>query len=220
MKTLSWKQWIVSQITSSHALQNIVPRSFFGWRDWTGIAASVGCAIHCAAMPFVIVFLPALGLSFLADEAFHRWMAIVCFLIAITAFIPGYRSHGRLIPGMIAAVGLVAITGAAWGMAGDCCTGCTTAEVIAGDVVDCGTESCCELCAASPEASTQEAVQQDGALTGLATPAFASATLPTGLGPWLTPLGGLLLVTAHLLNLGYGVQCNACTTLLCRAGDA
>ena len=63
------------------------------WRDWLGVVASVGCAIHCAAMPFVFAYLPALGLSFLADEAFHKWMALVCFLIAIVAFVPGIRKH-------------------------------------------------------------------------------------------------------------------------------
>ena len=29
------------------------------WQDSIGIVASVGCAIHCAAMPFVIAYLPA-----------------------------------------------------------------------------------------------------------------------------------------------------------------
>jgi hypothetical protein len=201
-------------------MQNVGPCSIFSWRDWTGIAASVGCAIHCGAMPFVIAFLPTLGLSFLAHEAFHRWMAIVCFVIAIAAFIPSYRRHGRLIPGTIAAVGLVVITGAAWGMAGDCCAACVTAKATTVDAVECGTESCCEHCAASAESSKQEAVQQVGALSGLANPSFASATLPAGLAPWLTPLGGLLLVTAHVLNLRFGGQCSACTTLLCRTGDA
>ena len=66
------------------------------WQDSIGIVASVGCAIHCAAMPFVIAYLPALGLSFLADEAFHQWMALFCFLIAIAAFVPGIRKHENM----------------------------------------------------------------------------------------------------------------------------
>ena len=53
------------------------------WRDLVGIIASIGCALHCAAMPFVISYLPSLGLSFLADESFHKVMALACFLIAI-----------------------------------------------------------------------------------------------------------------------------------------
>ncbi|MEM6364443.1 MAG: MerC domain-containing protein, partial [Planctomycetota bacterium] len=53
-----------------------------GWKDFVGVVASIACAIHCAAMPFVIAYLPAMGLSFLADEAFHKWMAVACFAIA------------------------------------------------------------------------------------------------------------------------------------------
>ena len=58
-----------------------IESSLSTWRDWVGITASVGCAIHCAAMPFVIAYLPAFGLSFLADEAFHKWMALICCLL-------------------------------------------------------------------------------------------------------------------------------------------
>ena len=42
------------------------------WSDWLGVVAAIGCAIHCAAMPLIIAYLPALGLSFLADEGFHQ----------------------------------------------------------------------------------------------------------------------------------------------------
>lgn len=68
------------------------------WRDSLGILASIGCAIHCAAMPFVVRFLPMLGLSFLADESFHQWMAVGCFFIALAAFVPGIFQHGRFAP--------------------------------------------------------------------------------------------------------------------------
>ena len=42
------------------------------WSDWLGVIAAIGCAIHCAAMPLIIAYLPALGLSFLADEEIGR----------------------------------------------------------------------------------------------------------------------------------------------------
>ena len=42
------------------------------WADWAGMIASIGCAIHCAAMPMVLAYLPALGLGWLAGEEFHR----------------------------------------------------------------------------------------------------------------------------------------------------
>ncbi|QDT11409.1 MerC domain-containing protein [Planctomycetes bacterium K23_9] len=93
-------------------------------RDWIGIVASIGCAVHCAAMPFVIAYLPMLGLSFLADEGFHRWMTLACFAIALAAFVPGFRQHRRWVPGAIAVIGLSLITFAAFGIAGDCCVAC------------------------------------------------------------------------------------------------
>ena len=49
------------------------------WRDWLGIGASVLCAIHCAAMPFVVGLLPLIGLSFLADPAFQGVQKLQAF---------------------------------------------------------------------------------------------------------------------------------------------
>ena len=62
-------------------MQNLVLRrvqsSRADWTDFAGIAASLGCAIHCAAMPFVIGYLPNLGLTWMAREGFHQWTAVV-----------------------------------------------------------------------------------------------------------------------------------------------
>ena len=62
------------------------------FRDWLGIVASIGCAIHCAAMPFVFAYLPAMGLSFLADESFHKWMACLLY----TSPSPRDRTRSRM----------------------------------------------------------------------------------------------------------------------------
>ena len=89
--------------------------------DWLGVVASIACAIHCAAMPFVVGFLPLLGLSFLADPSFHKWMVGICLLIALLAFVPGWRRHGRLMPAFIAIFGLSLISLAAFAGPEDCC---------------------------------------------------------------------------------------------------
>ena len=83
------------------------------WPDWIGVAASIACAIHCAVMPFVVFLLPALGLSFLADEAFHQVMVVVCSFFAIAAFVPGFKRHRRLLPLAVGVVGLSLISTAA-----------------------------------------------------------------------------------------------------------
>ena len=176
------------------------------WKDWIGVVASIGCAIHCAAMPFVIAFLPALGLSFLADEAFHKWMALACFVIALAAFVPGWRKHRRLTPAIIAVVGITVITSAAFGMTGDCCAACdattASAAVTTTDPTVTCTDVCCELCSA-------DAAEQDTLLA--ATPSTANLlAIPAWLSPWVTPIGGLLLVCGHLLNRRYGCLCGCC----------
>jgi len=179
------------------------------WRDSLGIVASIGCAIHCAAMPFVIAYLPALGLSFLADKSFHKWMALVCFLIAIVAFIPGIRKHGNWTPVSVGAIGLVFITFAAFGLAGECCTACeanvsnsssSTTLVSVGEDVGCDQCSQCTSC--------DQNIGETGA--SIASEKDESKGLLSVLAPWITPLGGLILVCAHLLNRRYGCLCGCC----------
>ena len=169
------------------------------WRDWLGIVASIGCAIHCAAMPFVFAYLPAWGLSFLADESFHKWMALACFLIAIAAFVPGLRKHGSWIPIGIGAFGLTFITFAAFGFAGDCCAACAENQETENAAVVTGDE--CEDCECCKEDDTN--VEQGESLE-------SDESLLAGIAPWITPFGGLCLVAAHLLNRRYGCLCGCC----------
>ena len=148
------------------------------WADWAGMTASIGCAIHCAAMPLIIAYLPALGLGWLAGEGFHRYMAIFCFVLAIMAFVPGWRSHRSLLPMAWGAAGLLLLNTAAFGLEGSCCPSCSASasETICAD-------DTCQQCEVVAETPTQEA--------GVATDFFL---------PLVTPLGGLLLVVGHIVN--------------------
>ena len=179
------------------------------WRDWLGVVASVGCAIHCAAMPFVFAYLPALGLSFLADEAFHKWMALVCFLIAIVAFVLGIRKHKNWTPLSVAVVGLTLITYAAFGLAGECCASCSSkesAELVVTAEADCAHCTECESCKSSSCKSS--ATASVTAIAQQTTP--KKSGLLSILAPWITPVGGVMLVGAHLLNRRYGCLCGCC----------
>ena len=163
------------------------PTSRGAFADWAGMVASIGCAIHCAAMPLVIAYLPALGLSWLADEGFHQYMAVACLVLAIAAFIPGWRKHGSLAPVAWGAAGLVLLNTAAFGFAGSCCPRCdeTVATAVAADACDestCGSEGCSE-CVVEETPSTES----QAALAGIPL-------------PLVTPLGGLLLVVGHVVN--------------------
>ena len=122
-------------------------------------------------MPFVIAYLPSLGLSFLADEAFHKWMFVACMGISLTTFVLTTFS-----------------------LAGERCTAC---EITAAEG-----EHACPFC----EDDCATATETDG-LTSLEitdtelTPAVAKASIPGSdflapYVPWITPIGGMLLVCA------------------------
>lgn len=174
--------------------------------DWVGVLASVGCAIHCAAMPFVVSFLPMLGLSFLADDSFHKVMVGVCLLIVVAAFMPGWRRHRRWLPIAIASVGLTLIATAAFALEGECCATCAPVagrasiadgELVATQTTAVCTDACCEHCVMAEQAEP---------------PANVAVALPaTSSWLWLiTPLGGLVLVTAHLTNHRFVCRCGCC----------
>lgn len=203
---------------NSMELEVAEPKNISSWKDSVGIVASIGCAIHCAAMPFVIAYLPAWGLSFLADEAFHKWVALICFLIAIAAFLPGLRKHGNWLPVGVGSVGLIFITFAAFGLAGECCPSCAAAAntSVANADIDSNPSLCeaeCEHCESCTSCESNGQVE---------TASFETASLvndasaPEGegllsqLAPWITPFGGMLLVVAHLMNRRFGCLCGCC----------
>lgn len=80
--------------------------------DSLGIFASTLCLIHCMAMPFIIAFLPFLGLQFLEGEFAHRVIAAFVFLFAIFAIGPGYRQHRRKDVLVFTILGLCLVAGA------------------------------------------------------------------------------------------------------------
>lgn len=75
--------------------------------DRAGATASLLCAVHCAALPFVLALLPLLGLGFLAGHAFERGFVLFAATLAGVALLRGYRSHRRVLPLAMAMPGLV-----------------------------------------------------------------------------------------------------------------
>lgn len=207
------------------------PRAY---RDWLGVAASVGCAIHCAAMPFVVGFLPLLGLSFLAEPIFHKWMVGICLALALAAFIPGWRRHRDWSPGVIGICGLTLISMAAFASPYDCCpsVACVTSgdqnvsmvqPAAAGSSSASGTPCCPseEGAAGVLLASTSETALADESVCTSASCGSASAAMSATAAPgeprgliammWalMTPLGGVFLVAGHLCNRHLSGRCAA-----------
>lgn len=195
------------------------------WSDLVGMVASIACAFHCAAMPFVVTSLPALGLSFLADKAFHKWMAVICFGIAMAAFVPGWRKHRRLLPGVIAVVGLTLICSAAFGPAGDCCSSCSESKEVAVSTEaafasqEVCTEACCEHCTSESSAETRDA-EAESAEGAQQMASLLPVQWLARVAPWLTPVGGIILVAAHIINRRYGCLCGCCPSPADASADA
>lgn len=74
--------------------------------DRIGAIASFLCAIHCAALPFVLALLPLLGLEFLADHRFERAFVLFACALALVSLIGGYRRHHRPLSLLLALPGL------------------------------------------------------------------------------------------------------------------
>jgi len=201
------QQGILNETAQSPRLS----RSSTHWQDYAGVAASVACAVHCAAMPLVIGFLPAFGLSFLSQPSFHQWMAGVCGIVALAAFLPGWRMHRNWRPAVIAVLGLVLITGTAFGLSDKCCevSSAASPQAAAITVPSLGVDACLDQCCqkkSDSEPTSDPSEKPLAVVSASAIGAFASRH-----AAWWTPLGGLFLVAGHLLNRHYVCRCGCCS---------
>lgn len=160
------------------------------------MVASIGCAIHCAAMPLVLAYLPTFGLGWLASEGFHQWMAGICFVLAASAFVPGWRKHGSFVPAMWGAAGLLLLTTAAFALEDSCCAACDPGGCVAAGEVE------CEICQ----------------LTEVDQAATASLSM-SSFTPFVTPVGGLLLVIGHVVNHLKSCRCQGDACCLSDDGE-
>lgn len=79
------------------------------WLDHTGIASSLVCAIHCAALPMVTTFLPLLGLTFLANPIVEIFMLSLSLCVGLFALLTAYRLHQQKLPISILLIGFLLI---------------------------------------------------------------------------------------------------------------
>ena len=190
------------------------PSSKTAWvtlADWTGLAASIACGIHCAAMPLLLSYLPSFGLSWLAGEGFHQWMTLACFLFAAAAFVPGWRKHKSLVPAFSGVIGITLLSLSAFVFGDECCAAaaknqvaqnaaCADADCTDADCVDadCTDAACADT---SCTACSEEEIGQSAEVS--AQYQFATFT------NWLSPLGGLFLVIGHIANHRKNCTCSS-----------
>ena len=192
-------------LSQQSTIETSLKNSWLTWADWTGLAASIACGIHCAAMPLLLTYLPSFGLSWLAHEGFHQWMTLLCFIFAASAFIPGWRKHKSLVPAFSGLVGITLLSLSAFVFGDECCAAATGSQLVQnGACTDACTDAACTDAACS-EGKTGQA-------TGIRKSfQFASFT------NWLSPLGGLFLVIGHIAN--HRKNCTCSGGHCCLEGD-
>lgn len=78
------------------------------WLDRIGISASLLCAVHCLAAPFLLLLLPAAG-SVWSHPAVHWVLAVFVVPLALWVLYNGYRKHGSRLTLVAATAGALLI---------------------------------------------------------------------------------------------------------------
>lgn len=180
------------------------------WKDSLGIFASATCAVHCAATPILLAFLPALKFTeWMANPRFHQIAAIVCAGMVSLAIWPAFRRFRDYRVLSLSTAGLGLLIAAAFFFPDECCS-----HSIASDNSTDSHIGHNHSTDRAPNYASHDHASHDHALT-TSTANTASGDLIAVFQPWMTPLGGLLLVFAHGLNLRRRVcpksrcECNA-----------
>jgi hypothetical protein len=69
--------------------------------DAVGIGASFICAIHCALLPLLIMFLPLTGMRFFHNEILDFALIGISFTVGCFSLFRGYRRHHHKISALL-----------------------------------------------------------------------------------------------------------------------
>ncbi|PHR81283.1 MAG: hypothetical protein COA59_16035 [Colwellia sp.] len=82
--------------------------------DKLAISLSIACAIHCLAMPLMLLLLPSFMVLQFNNEAFHTWMIIIVLPTSVYALFMGCKQHKRYRLYFIGFLGLSLLVIAVW----------------------------------------------------------------------------------------------------------
>lgn len=148
-----------------------------GWADWFGIGCAVGCMIHCIATPLglgLLSILPALSDGL--DGWVHQGFSILAVVLVAFAIRPSARSPRKRDAVSLAGGGILLLLAAAFILPADCC----------------GVPSVGESDRGATLMTATTMIDMLG---------YRTASMVMASQPFLSPLGGLLLIAAHWLNL-------------------
>lgn len=86
--------------------------------DRFAILLSTLCAIHCIALPIIASVIPLLTATVhhgqqAHDFWFHQFILLFILPVSIIALITGYRTHEKLLPILVAGIGLTILSATA-----------------------------------------------------------------------------------------------------------
>ena len=181
-------------VSHTNAFPSITKNSWERNTDKIGVIASIICAIHCIATPFLLLVTPAFG-SIWSHPSTHFVMALIVIPIAALMMAKGYKRHRiKWILG-IGSAGILFVVGgtvapvvkstlldenSAYFISGDQGTDATTDKI----AIDQCENSCCPT---------------------LESTAGGGFSLKFPIASILTTIGGILLIVTHLTNL-----CSTC----------
>ena len=82
--------------------------------DKTAISLSILCALHCLALPVLVVMLPSLTAWNLASEEAHLWLLVAVIPISVYALTMGCRKHRQFNIMFLGLICLALLIIAAW----------------------------------------------------------------------------------------------------------
>lgn len=195
-----------AQDAQINPLEGIGPRSMGYWKDRLGIFASVACAIHCAATPVLLGTLPALKFTeWMASPLFHQIAAAVCCGIVALAIWPAFvrfRDYRIL---SLSSMGLGLILSAAFFLPDNCCS----QDLKGVQMVALHSESQQSDAHCAEHGHTHDHGHSHEHEHGSSPAASMQLAGIGAIQPWMTPLGGVLLIAAHGLNLSRRRKCES-----------
>ncbi len=166
------------------------------WLDRIGISASLLCAVHCLAAPFLLLLLPAAG-SVWAHPLVHWVLAVLVLPLALWVIYGGYRRHRKTWTLVAAGVGSACI------VAGLILPMVSRTPLVTAQIPSFGfASSTLPAGDGSGGAAAGHAACSDACCPTVAQDASTgSYTLNMPPGGLVTMIGSIFLVFAHLTNL-------------------
>lgn len=182
--------------------------------DRIGVAASILCAIHCAVTPILFIFAPAFG-KIWAHPASHWLVALFVVPLAAVMLRSGFRHHRRPwivacgVIGMSLVVAGAAIPYTGLGKANEASEAnhVTTPHTPADSSVT--EKEFVYVVGEEDESKTEAPACADSCCPSLGKDADGNLKLNLPIASFVTTLGGLALIAAHLGNLACCRSCGA-----------